>query len=286
MQIILEEISSKIYTIRGVQVMLDRDLARLYKVENRVLNQAVKRNIERFPLEFMFQLTKEEFENWKSQIVISNSDKMGLRKIPYVFTEQGVSMLSAVLKSDTAIQTSIKIINSFVQMRKFLLDNASIFQRFDKIEQQLLLYDNNFNKIFKAIESKQLKPTQGIFYDRQIYDAYIFASDLIKTAKEEIILIDNYLDDTVLTLFSKVPNIQVTIYTNNISKQLKLDYEKYTKQYGNITLKTFKNSHDRFMILDKKKIFHLGASLKDLGKKWFAFSKINIDVDDLLSKLN
>jgi|SRR3989339_177442 len=286
MQIILEEISSKIYTIRGVQVMLDRDLARLYKVENRVLNQAVKRNIERFPLEFMFQLTKEEFENWKSQIVISNSDKMGLRKIPYVFTEQGVSMLSAVLKSDTAIQTSIKIINSFVQMRKFLLDNASIFQRFDKIEQQLLLYDNNFNKIFKAIESKQLKPTQGIFYDRQIYDAYIFASDLIKTAKEEIILIDNYLDDTVLTLFSKVPNIQVTIYTNNISKQLKLDYEKYTKQYGNITLKTFKNSHDRFMILDKKEIFHLGASLKDLGKKWFAFSKINIDVDDLLSKLN
>jgi hypothetical protein len=234
----------------------------------------------------MFQLTKEEFENWKSQIVISNSDKMGLRKIPYVFTEQGVSMLSAVLKSDTAIQTSIKIINSFVQMRKFLLDNASIFQRFDKIEQQLLLYDNNFNKIFKAIESKQLKPTQGIFYDRQIYDAYIFASDLIKTAKEEIILIDNYLDDTVLTLFSKVPNIQVTIYTHIISKQLKLDYEKYSKQYGNITLKTFKNSHDRFMILDKKEIFHLGASLKDLGKKWFAFSKINIDVDDLLSKLN
>jgi len=143
-------------------------------------------------------------------------------------------MLSAVLKSDTAIQTSIKIINSFVQMRKFLLDNASIFQRFDKIEQQLLLY----------------------------------------------------LDDTVLTLFSKVPNIQVTIYTHIISKQLKLDYEKYSKQYGNITLKTFKNSHDRFMILDKKEIFHLGASLKDLGKKWFAFSKINIDVDDLLSKLN
>ncbi|MGE4418446.1 MAG: ORF6N domain-containing protein [Sulfurimonas sp.] len=286
MQITLEEISSKIYTIRGVQVMLDRDLARLYKVENRVLNQAVKRNIERFPLEFMFQLTKEEFENWKSQIVISNSDKMGLRKIPYVFTEQGVSMLSAVLKSDTAIQTSIKIINSFVQMRKFLLDNASIFQRFDKIEQQLLLYDNNFIKIFKAIESKQLKPTQGIFYDRQIYDAYIFASDLIKTAKEEIILIDNYIDDTVLTLFSKVPNIQVTIYTNSVSKQLKLDYEKYSKQYSNITLKTFKNSHDRFLILDKKEIFHLGASLKDLGKKWFAFSKINIDVDDLLSKLN
>ncbi|MDD2697226.1 MAG: ORF6N domain-containing protein [Arcobacteraceae bacterium] len=285
MQLIIDNIHSKIYTIRGVQVMLDRDLAELYQVENRVLNQAVKRNIERFPLEFMFQLTKEEFENWKSQIVISNSDKMGLRKMPYLFTEQGVSMLSAVLKSDTAIQTSIKIINSFVQMRKFLLDNASIFQRFDRIEQQLLLHNNNFDTIFKAIESKQLQPAQGIFYDGQIYDAYIFANDLLRGAKNEIILIDNYIDDTVFTLFSKVPTIQVTIYTHSISKQLKLDYEKYSKQYFNITLKTFKNSHDRFLILDNKEIFHIGASLKDLGKKWFAFSKIDLEVETLIERL-
>jgi len=285
MQLIIDNIHSKIYTIRGVQVMLDRDLAELYQVENRVLNQAVKRNIERFPLEFMFQLTKEEFENWKSQIVISNSDKMGLRKMPYLFTEQGVSMLSAVLKSDTAIQTSIKIINSFVQMRKFFLDNASIFQRFDRIEQQLLLHNNNFDTIFKAIESKQLQPAQGIFYDGQIYDAYVFANDLLRGAKDEIILIDNYINDTVFTLFSKVPTIQVTIYTQIISKQLQLDFQKYSKQYSNITLKTFQNSHDRFLILDSKEIFHIGASLKDLGKKWFAFSKIDLEVERLIERL-
>jgi hypothetical protein len=284
MQIILEEISSKIYTIRGVQVMLDRDLAELYQVETKHINQAVRNNPDKFPEDFYFELTNIEFDNLRSKISTANISK--IRTNPKAFTEQGIYMLATILKSKVASDVTISLIKTFANMRKFLLDNASIFQRFDKIEQQLLLYDNNFDKIFKAIESKQLKPTQGIFYDRQIYDAYIFASDLIKTAKEEIILIDNYIDDTVLTLFSKVPNIQVTIYTNIISKQLKLDYEKYSKQYNNTTLKTFKNSHDRFMILDKKEIFHLGASLKDLGKKWFAFSKINIDVDDLLSKLN
>jgi len=194
-------------------------------------------------------------------------------------------MLSAVLKSDTAIQTSIKIINSFVQMRKFLLDNASIFQRFDRIEQQLLLHNNNFDTIFKAIESKQLQPAQGIFYDGQIYDAYVFANDLLRGSKDEIILIDNYIDDTVFTLFSKVPTIQVTIYTHSISKQLNLDFQKYSKQYSNITLKTFQNSHDRFLILDNKEIFHIGASLKDLGKKWFAFSKIDLEVETLIERL-
>lgn len=284
MQIILEEISSKIYNIRGVQVMLDRDLAELYQVETKHINQAVRNNPDKFPEDFYFELTNIEFDNLRSKILTANISK--IRTNPKAFTEQGIYMLATILKSKVASDVTISLIKTFANMRKFLLDNASIFQRFDKIEQQLLLYDNNFDKIFKAIESKQLKPTQGIFYDRQIYDAYIFASDLIKTAKEEIILIDNYIDDTVLTLFSKVPNIQVTIYTNIISKQLKLDYEKYSKQYNNTTLKTFKNSHDRFMILDKKEIFHLGASLKDLGKKWFAFSKINIDVDDLLSKLN
>lgn len=284
MQIILEEISSKIYTIRGVQVMLDRDLAELYQVETKRINEAVKNNPDKFPEDFYFELTNIEFDNLRSKISTANFSK--IRTNPKVFTEQGIYMLATILKSKVASDVTISLIKTFAKMRKFLLDNASIFQRFDKIEQQLLLHDNNFNKIFKAIESKQLKPTQGVFYDRQIYDAYIFASDLIKSAKEEIILIDNYIDDTVLTLFSKVPNIQVTIYTHIISKQLKLDYEKYSKQYGNITLKTFKHSHDRFLILDKKEIFHIGASLKDLGKKWFAFSKINIDVDDLLSKIN
>ncbi len=172
-------------------------------------------------------------------------------------------------------------------MRKFLLDNASIFQKFDQIEQKLLLHDNNFDKIFKAIETKQLKPpSQGVFYDGQIYDAYSFTIDLIKSAESEIILIDNYIDDSVFTIFSKVPDIKVIIYTSAISKQLKLDYEKYKKQYGNIALEIFKNSHDRFLILDKKEIYHIGASLKDLGKKWFAFSRLNICVDDILLKLN
>ena len=280
-----KDIKNKIYTIRGLQVMFDRDLALLFGVENKVLNQSVKRNIGRFPSDFMFQLSKEEFENWKSQIVTSNSDKMGLRKMPYVFTEQGVSMLSAVLKSDTAVQMSIKIINSFVQMRKFLSSNSLIFQKFDQIEQKLSTHDEKFNQVFEAIESKDIKPSQGIFFDGQIFDAYKFVSDLIKSAKVSITLIDNYVDETTLTLFSKNQNINVTIYTHTISKQLKLDLDKYNSQYKSITIKNFKDSHDRFLIIDEKEVYHLGASLKDLGKKWFAFSKFDIEVFTLLDRL-
>ena len=284
MELILEDINSKIYTIRGVQVMLDEDLAKLYNVETKVFNQAVKRNSERFPDNFRFLLTLNEYENLRSQFVTSKQHG-GRRTLPYAFTEQGVSMLSAVLKSDTAIQTSIQIINSFVKMRKFLLDNASIFQRFSQIEQKLLTHEDNFEKIFKAIESKQTTQNQGIFYDGQIYDAYSFVLDLIRGVENEIMLIDNYVDDTVLTLFSKVPNIKIIVYTNTISKQLKLDFEKYSKQYDNITLKIFPSSHDRFLILDKKEIFHIGASLKDLGKKWFAFSKINLEISQIIERL-
>lgn len=286
MELILEDINSKIYTIRGVQVMLDEDLAKLYNVETKVFNQAVKRNIERFPDNFRFLLTQNEYESLRSQFVTLETARGKHRKyLPYAFTEQGVSMLSAVLKSDTAIQTSIQIINSFVQMRKFIFDNASIFQRFTQIEQKLITHEDNFEKIFKAIESKQISQNQGIFYNGQIYDAYSFVLDLIRSAKNEIILIDNYVDDTVLTLFSKVPNIKIIVYTNTISKQLKLDFEKYSKQYDNITLKIFPSSHDRFLILDKKEIFHIGASLKDLGKKWFAFSKINLEISQIIERL-
>ena len=191
----INEINNKIYTIRGQQIMLDRDLAELYGVENKRLNEQVKRNIERFPKEFMFQLTKKELEDWKSQFATSNSEKMGLRKLPFAFTEQGVSMLSAVLKSDTAIQTSIRIIKSFVAMRKFLSTNANIFQRLESIELKQLQYqqqtDNQFDKVFKAIESKQIKPTQGIFYNGQIFDAHSFVSDLIRDAKENIVKLGN-----------------------------------------------------------------------------------------------
>jgi hypothetical protein len=269
-------IKDKIYTIRNSQVMFDRDLAELYGVETRRLNEQVKRNIERFPEEFMFQLSKEEFENWKSQFATSN-DKMSLRKIPYVFTEQGVSMLSSVLKSKIAIDISIKIIKAFVSMRKFISNNALIFQRLDLLEHKQFKTDEKVEMILSAIEDKTLKPKQGIFYDGQIFDAYIFINDLIKMAVDEIVLIDNYIDETIFTIFSKYPNIKIKIYTKTITKQLKLDFQKYETQYKNIELFEFKNSHDRFLIIDKKEIYHIGASLKDLGKKWFAFSKFDIE---------
>ena len=281
-----ENIKNKIFNIRGLSVMLDRDLAELYGVENRILNQSVKRNITRFPSEFMFQLSKDEFENWKSQIVISNSDKMGLRKLPYVFTEQGVSMLSAILKSDTAIQTSIKIINSFVNMRKSISDNVFMTKRLESLEHKQFLNDEKFDKLFDALEDKSLKPKQGIFYDGEVYDAYVFVSDLIRTAKESIVLIDNYCDDSVLTLLSKIDkNVKCSIYTKNITKQLQLDIKKYNAQYPHIILKKFDSSHDRFIILDSKEVYHIGASLKDLGKKWFAFSKMDIGSFDILNRL-
>ena len=215
---------------------------------------------------------------------------LNTKYFPYVFTEQGISMLSAILKSDIAIDISIKIIDSFVAMRKLINSNRFYIEQLHNLEKRQLSYeiesDKKFDKLFDAIEQKDLKPTQGIFYDGQIFDAYTFISDLIRTAKKEIILIDNYIDDTTLTLFSKVPNIKVTIYTHTISKQLKLDLEKYNTQYKNIIIKNFKNSHDRFIILDKNEIYNIGASLKDLGKKWFAFSKLDISLfDEMVKKL-
>ncbi|MEN8146692.1 MAG: ORF6N domain-containing protein [Campylobacterota bacterium] len=284
------EIESKIYSLRGVQVMFDRDLAELYGVETRVLNQAVKRNVVRFPASFMFQLTPQELENWKSQFVTSNKEIMGLRKLPSVFTEQGVSMLSGVLKSDTAIQTSIDIINTFVKMRKFLSLNAELFQRIEQVEKRQISNemktDKRFEKIFNALEDKSLKPKQGIFFDGQVYDAYVFASDLIKSAKTSLVLIDNYVDESVLTLLSKSDtDCKVTIYTKTLSKQLQLDLKKHNEQYSPIEIKIFKEAHDRFLIIDDKSVYHIGASLKDLGKKWFAFSKFDKEALRLLDKL-
>ena len=183
-----QNIKDTIFTIRDMQVMLDRDLAKLYGVETKVFNQAVKRNIERFPEDFMFQLTKEELENWRSQFVTSNKEKMGLRRLPYAFTEQGVSMLSAILKSSTAVEISVKIVRTFVNMRKFISSNSLMYDRFERIKQRLSIHDENFNKIFKAIEDKSIKPKQGIFYNGQIFDAYTFISDIIKSAKKSIIL--------------------------------------------------------------------------------------------------
>ncbi len=295
-----ETIQNKIYTIRGLQVMLDKDLAELYKVETKVFNQAVKRNIERFPEHFRFQLTQDEYENLRSQFATSSLED-SLRSqivtlesqrgkhtkyLPYAFTEQGVAMLSAVLRSTIAIQVSIKIIDTFVQMKKLISENSLIYQRLDLIEQKQYKTDDKVNMILNAIEDKSIKPKQGIFYDGQVYDAYIFVSDLIKSAKKDIILIDNYIDESVLTLLSKrEQNISVTIYTKNITKQLQLDLEKYNAQYSKIELKKFTSSHDRFMIIDEKEVYHIGASLKDLGKKWFAFSKLDMEAFEILAKL-
>jgi len=170
-------------------------------------------------------------------------------------------------------------------MRKFISTNAQIFQRLDTLEQKQFNTDNKIDNIFNAIEQKNLKPSHGIFYDGQMFDAYTFISDLIRGAKSSIILIDNYCDDSTLTLFSKNQTCDVTIYTHTISKQLKLDLKKYNSQYKAITIKNFKEAHDRFMIIDNDTVYHIGASLKDLGKKWFAFSKIGLDVGDILTKL-
>jgi hypothetical protein len=291
------ELQKKIFTIRSIQVMLDSDLAELYNVETKVFNQTVKRNIIRFPEKYRFQITDEEFEHLKSQIMTSDGNSLRSqivtlknnrgkhrKYLPYVFTEQGVSMLSAVLKSEIAIEISMKIMDSFVAMRKFISQNAGIFQRLESLEQKLLNYDDKFTKLFNALESKYIQPTQDIFYNGEIFNAYFFINKLIKSAKHSIILIDNYIDETTLLIFSKIPEIKITIYTKNISRTLELDIAKYNEQYNNLELKKFELAHDRFLIIDNE-IYHIGASLKDLGKKWFAFSKMDHHSLEILDKL-
>jgi len=290
-------IQQKIYTIRGIQVMLDKDLAAFYGIETRTLNQAVKRNIERFPSDFMFQLSKAEFDAVKSdevlisQSVISKETRGGRQKLPFVFTEQGVAMLSGILKSETAVKMSIQIISAFVAMRKFIINNAQLFQRIDTVEKRQLKHemktDERFEKVFDALQKDKLDPKQGIFFDGQIFDAHKFVSDLIRKAEKSILLIDNYVDDNVLALFTKrKKDVTVTIYTANFSKALRTDLKKFNAQFPKIEVKEFKHSHDRFMIIDDEDVYHFGASLKDLGKKWFAFSKFEKKALEILDKLN
>lgn len=306
------DIENRIYTIRGIQVMLDSDLAEMYDVETKVFNQAVKRNIERFPDSFRFQLTQEEFDLLRSQIVtlekqqsatghnqpnilrsqnatLESEDNRGKHRkyLPYAFTEQGVSMLSAVLRSATAVKVSIAIMNAFVDMRKFITSNATLFQRLDKVEKKQLEADENFEKLFSAIEAKSLKPKYGIFFNGEVYDAHTYVSDIFRSAKKSIFIIDNYIDDSVLTLLLKRnKGVTANIYTKTIDKQLKLDLKKHNEQYDKVAIKQFNNSHDRFIIIDNSELYHFGASLKDLGKKWFAFSRMDTMVDDVLKKLN
>jgi hypothetical protein len=281
-----ESIRDKIYSVRGYQVMLDRDLAELYRVETRILNQAVKRNKERFPDEFCFLMNNTEVTKWRSQIVMSNSVKIGLRWKPYVFTEQGVAMLSAVLKSSIAVEISIRIMKAFIEMRKFIQANGQIFHRLDRVEVKLLENDQKFEKVFDALESRDRLPSQGLFYDGQIFDAYNFVSDLFRRAQKSILIIDNYVDDTVLLHLTAVSKgVNVKILTKSISDKLALDIQKFSSQYFHIEAKVFTLAHDRFIIIDDKDVYHFGASLKDLGKKWFGFSKLEKSDMELLIKL-
>ncbi len=279
------DIEKRIYTIRGVQVMLDSDLAKMYNVETKVFNQAVNRNKKRFPEEFCFRLTSAEWLYLRSQFVTSSLHG-GRRYMPFVFTEQGVSMLSAILRSPIAIKVSIAIINAFVEMRKLISFNAGIFQKVDKIEQKQLQAAKNFEQLFKALDNKYLWPDNGVFYDGQIYDAYVLVADIIRSADESIIIIDNYIDDSVLTMLTKrASNVNARIYAQNISKSLSLDIKKHNEQYPSIQVNILNKSHDRFIIIDNQRLYHIGASLKDLGKKWFAFSRMDSLVHEVLGKL-
>lgn len=275
-------IKDKIYTIRNTQVMLDKDLAELYGVKPIRLREQVRRNKERFPNDFMFILSESEVDFMVSQFAIPSKQHLG-GALPMVFTEQGVSMLASVLKSEQAINTSIQIIRAFVVMRHFIAQNAGVFQRLENVEQKLLTHDKKFSQVFKALQSNE-PPKQGIFYDGQIYEAHIFVSSLIKKAKKRILLVDNYIDETTLTLLSKNTHAKITLYTKS-TQSLRLDIGKFNAQFGEkITLKEFLLSHDRFLIIDDE-IYHFGASLKDLGKKWFAFSKMDNEFLQILERL-
>lgn len=284
-----EEIQNSIYTIRGIQIMLDKDLAVFYDVKPIRLREQVKRNINRFPADFMFQLTEDEVEFMVSQNAIPSKQHLG-GSLPYVFTEQGVAAISSVLTSERAVEVSIQIIRAFVAMRRFMLANAQVFQRLDIIERKQIELkvetDQKFDQIFNAIEERSIKPKQGIFFDGQIFDAYQFVSDLIRTAQKSIVLIDNYIDDTVLVhLAKRRKNVSVIVLTKTISKHLALDVKKFNDQYESIDIKEFNNSHDRFLIIDDNTVYHFGASLKDIGKKWFAFSKMDIGAVEMLENL-
>lgn len=278
------ELRKLIMNLRNTQVMIDRDLASLYQVETKALNQAVKRNIERFPASFSFQVT----DNEKMELV-TNCDRFESLKHsstkPYAFTEQGIAMLSTVLRSEVAVKISIQIMEAFVEMRSFLLNNAALFQRLHSVEQKQQLTDKRVDALFAVMEAGSTPPKQGVFYDGQVFDAYVFINKLIKSAKKTITLIDNYIDETVLEILTaRKPKVTVTLLTHNISKKLELDIKKHNEQYPGVELKTFNKSHDRFLILDQQEVYHIGASLKDLGKKWFAFSKLDLTGLELLKK--
>ena len=292
----LMPVENLIHVVRGQQVMLDRDLASLYNVERKRLNEQVKRNITRFPIDFMFQLTRKELTdlqsdtNLKSQIATSSWG--GARKLPYAFTENGVAMLSSVLRSETAISVNIKIMRAFTAMRGILLNNAHIFQRLETIEHHQLLMqkhqsdtDKKIEEILNRLDNKESELIEGFFFEGQIFDAYTLISDLVRKAKNRIILIDNYVDDRVLkTLDKRLTNVKATIYTDPGKSHIRTDLERHNRQYAPIEVKRCTNVHDRFLIVDNT-VYLIGGSIKDLGKKIVAFCQLSQDPQNILSQL-
>ena len=282
------DIKRRIFTIRGRQVMLDSDLAELYRIQTKIFNQSVNRNIERFPERFRFQLTKEEFTSLRSQIVTSKG-RGGRRYMPFVFTEQGIAMLSAVLKSDIAVKVSISIMDAFVEMRHFVANNAALFDRISKVELKQLEYqkktDERLDQIFECI-GNQTETNQKLFFDGQIYDAFSLLIELIQKADQEIILIDGYVDvGTLNVLAKKKSGVVVTIYTFKKTKLTAQDVAAFNAQYPQLDVKYTNIFHDRFLILDRKTVYHIGASLKDAGKKCFAISLMKDAGPELMKKL-
>ncbi|CDE56250.1 toxin-antitoxin system toxin component Fic domain protein [Clostridium sp. CAG:269] len=282
-----EEIKNLIYTIRGKQVMLDSDVARLFNYTTKDLNRNVKNNIERFPEYYCFQLTEEEYKSLRCKIFTLNENGRGQHRkyLPYVFTEYGITMLAGLLKSDIAVNVSIKIINTFIEMRKFLIQNGQIFERLTNIEYKLLEHDKKFNEVFNQLQVEE-NIKQKIFFEGQIYDAYSLIIDIIKKANKKILIIDNYIDDSVLKMLTKKNNnVEVVILTSDKSNIQQIDIQKFNKEYSILKVAKTNKFHDRFIIIDNEEMYHLGASIKDLGKKCFGINKIE-DVEIMEKILN
>lgn len=273
-----DSIKTRIFQIRDQQVMLDKDIAALYEVKPIRLREQVQRNMDRFPEDFMFRLTDSEVDFMVSQNAIPSRQHLG-GSLPYVFTEQGVASLAGVLKSTRAAEVHVQIMRAFVELRRFVQNNALVFARLDSMERRQITFESDtekkFEVVFRELEKSVEQPVQGVFFDGQIFDAYRFVNDLIRQAKKSVILIDNYVDDTVLEQLAKRrKGVFATIFTKAVSKRLELDLKKHNEQYPAIAIHVLADSHDRFLLIDQN-VYHIGASLKDLGKKWFAFSKMD-----------
>ena len=289
--------------------MLDSDVAMLYHYPTKRINEAVNRNKQRFPENFCFQLTEEEYKSLRfknftfneinskdinednslrSQIAtLDESAGRGKHRkyLPYVFTEQGIAMLSGLLKNDIAIQVSINIMNAFVEMRKFLAVNGQLFERLTNVEYKLLEHDKKFDKVFDQLQNEE-NIKQKIFFEGQIYDAYSLIIDIFKKANKKILIIDNYIDDSVLKMLTKKnKNIEVVILTSDKSNIQKIDIQKFNKEYPILKVAKTNKFHDRFIVIDNKEMYHLGASIKDLGKKCFGINRIE-DIDIINKVIN